>query len=57
MCTEQAGEATETVMRHFVLAGPKQLHDVHSRLQLTYPEGIAEQLHKCIVSAASGVPP
>jgi len=50
----QAGEATETVMRHFVLAGPKQLHDVHSRLQLTHPEGIAEQLHKCIVSAASG---
>ena len=43
-------------MRHFVLSGPKQVHDVHSRLRLQHPRGKAVQLHKCIVSASSGAP-
>lgn len=51
---QQVGEATDTVMRHFVLAAAGQLHDVHTRLTLDYPEGTASQLHKCIVAAASG---
>lgn len=41
-------------MRHFVLAGPQQVHDVHTKLRLEHPRGVAKQLHKCIVSAASG---
>lgn len=41
-------------MRHFVLSGPVQTHDVHTKLRLQHPGGEATQLHKCIVSAASG---
>lgn len=51
---DQVGEATDTVMRHFVLAAAGQLHDVHTKLTLKHPEGTASQLHKCIVAAASG---
>ena len=43
-------------MRHFVLAGPGQVHDVHTKLRLQHPRGEATQLHKCIVSAPSGEP-
>ncbi len=41
-------------MGHFLLCGPGQLHDLHSKLQLDHPHGTANQLHKCIVSHASG---
>ncbi|KAK9826208.1 hypothetical protein WJX81_008547 [Elliptochloris bilobata] len=51
---EQGGEATDTVLRSFLLAGEAQLHDLHSKLHLQHPAGTAAQLHKCIVAAASG---
>lgn len=50
----QLGAGTSSVLRHFLLCGPGQLHDLHSRLELNAPRGHADQLHKCIVSAASG---
>ncbi|EFJ51036.1 iron-sulfur cluster assembly protein [Volvox carteri f. nagariensis] len=50
----QGGPETHTEMGHFLLCGPNQLHDLHSRLQLDHPHGTANQLHKCIVSHASG---
>jgi hypothetical protein len=52
----QLGEETFTCMRHFVLSGPGQVHDVHTKLRLQHPRGEATQLHKCIVSAPSGEP-
>ena len=33
-------------MRAFLLSGPSQLHDLHSKLQLEHPGGVANQLHK-----------
>lgn len=50
----QVGPETNTDMGHFLLCGPGQLHDLHSKLQLDHPQGTANQLHKCIVSHASG---
>lgn len=50
----QTGEETRTNMRHFVLSGRGQTHDVHTKLRLQHPRGEATQLHKCIVSAPSG---
>lgn len=50
----QVGPDTSTVMRHFLLAGAGQLQDLHSKLVLDHPRGEADQLHKCIVSSASG---
>lgn len=51
---QQTGEETRTNMRHFVLSGRGQTHDVHTKLRLQHPRGEAAQLHKCIVSAPSG---
>lgn len=51
---KQEGGDTVTEMRHFLLAGPSQTCDLHSRLELNHPQGTANQVHKCIVSAASG---
>jgi hypothetical protein len=50
----QVGPDTTTTMRHFILAGAQQLHDLHTKLDLAHPRGSANQLHKCIVSHASG---
>lgn len=50
----QTGPETVTTMKHFLLAGAGQLQDLHSKLQLDHPRGQAEQLHKCIASAATG---
>ncbi|KAF8065543.1 IDA4 [Scenedesmus sp. PABB004] len=50
----QSGPDTVTSLRHFLLAGAGQLQDLHSKLVLDHPRGQAEQLHKCIASAASG---
>lgn len=41
-------------MRHFLLCGAQQLHDLHSKLELNHPRGKADQLHKCIVSHSTG---
>lgn len=51
---QQVGEATSTTLRAFTVCGEGQLHDLHSKLHLNHPEGRANQLHKCIASAASG---
>eukprot|EP00878_Enallax_costatus_P007611 GHUV01007969.1.p1 GENE.GHUV01007969.1~~GHUV01007969.1.p1 ORF type:complete len:263 (+),score=86.50 GHUV01007969.1:108-791(+) len=50
----QTGSDTITTMKHFLLAGAGQLQDLHSKLRLDYPRGDANQLHKCIASAATG---
>lgn len=34
----QGGPRTHTEMRHFVLAGAGQLHDLHTKLSLDHPE-------------------
>lgn len=47
----QLGERTNTNMKHFILAGDGQTHDLHTTLALDYPEGVADQLHKCIVAS------
>ena len=47
---EQLGADTETTMRSFILSGESELHDLHSKLRLNHPRGLAEQLHKCIAS-------
>jgi Fe-S cluster assembly protein SufD len=46
----QAGAATATSLRAFLLAGAGQLHDLHSKLTLDHPGGTAAQLHKCIAA-------
>lgn len=51
---QQGGVETSTTMRHFLLCGAGQLHDLHTRLVLDHPEGSADQLHKCIVSDSTG---
>ena len=51
---KQLGPRTETVLGCFNLAGANQTLDLHSTLQLDYEEGKSDQIHKCIVSAASG---
>ena len=47
----QLGERTHTEMKHFLLAGEGQTHDLHTTLQLDHPEGTADQIHKCIAVA------
>jgi len=47
----QTGPATHTSLRSFLLAGPDQAHDLHSRLELDHPDGTANQLHKCIAAS------
>ena len=49
----QLGERTHTEMKHFILAGDDQLHDLHTKLALDYPEGTADQIHKCIAATDS----
>lgn len=51
---EQVGPETSTRMHHFLLCGSNQLHDLHTKLVLDHPHGQADQLHKCIVSHATG---
>jgi len=54
---EQLGAETVTVMKSFLLAGQGQLHDLHSKLKLDFPDSRAEQIHKCIAvdSTSRGV--
>lgn len=49
----QLGERTNTVMKHFLLAGEGQTHDLHTKLKLDHPEGTANQVHKCIAVSDS----
>lgn len=50
----QGGPDTSTTMRHFLISGSGQLHDLHTKLELNHPRGVAAQLHKCIVAHSSG---
>lgn len=38
MLAGQGGPRTKTSMNHFLLSGPGQLHDLHTKLHLEYPE-------------------
>jgi Fe-S cluster assembly protein SufD len=49
----QAGAATRTSLRAFLLASADQLHDLHSKVHLEHPDGVADQLHKCIAAHPS----
>ena len=51
---QQAGPDTHTTLRHFLISGSSQLHDLHTKLELNHPRGVAAQLHKCIVAHSSG---
>lgn len=51
---KQDGEKTSTTLRHFLLCDAGQVHDLHTSLVLDHPDGTANQLHKCIVSDATG---
>lgn len=50
----QLGPDTNTTMRHFLISGASQLHDLHTKLDLNHPRGVASQLHKCIVAHSTG---
>jgi Fe-S cluster assembly protein SufD len=45
----QRGEGTETTLNGLTLIGGEQLADTHSAIALNHPNGITNQLHKCIV--------
>ncbi len=45
----QTGEGTETTLNGLTLIGGEQLADTHSAIALNHPNGITNQLHKCIV--------
>ena len=45
----QTGEGTETTLNGLTLIGGEQLADTHSAISLNHPNGITNQLHKCIV--------
>ncbi|GJP31760.1 hypothetical protein CLOM_g14968 [Closterium sp. NIES-68] len=51
---QQLGRQTETNVDTFALAGGRQVQDLHSSLVLDFPGGVTRQLHKCIVSDATG---
>lgn len=50
----QLGPRTNTELACFNLAGEGQCLDLHSKVVLDHEEGTTDQVHKCIVSAASG---
>ena len=50
----QLGPRTNTELACFNLAGAGQCLDLHSSVTLDHEEGATDQVHKCIVSAASG---
>jgi Fe-S cluster assembly protein SufD len=51
---EQLGPRTVTELSCFNLAGAGQCMDLHSSVTLDHEEGKTDQVHKCIVSSASG---
>jgi Fe-S cluster assembly protein SufD len=51
---EQLGARTNTELACFILAGAGQCLDLHSAVTLDHEEGKTNQIHKCIVSAATG---
>lgn len=51
---EQLGPDTKTEISTFLLAGDRQLQDLHSNVLLDHPRGQTRQVHKCIVTHATG---
>lgn len=51
---EQLGPRTVTELACFILAGAGQCLDLHSSVTLDHEEGKTDQVHKCIVSSATG---
>ncbi len=45
----QIGAQTETYLNGLAMVNGEQETDTHSTIALTYPHGITDQLHKCIV--------
>jgi Fe-S cluster assembly protein SufD len=45
----QTGEGTETTLNGLTLISGEQVADTHSAIALNHPNGITNQLHKCIV--------
>jgi Fe-S cluster assembly protein SufD len=45
----QTGEGTETTLNGLIIIGREQLADTHSAIALNHPNGISNQLHKCII--------
>lgn len=45
----QTGEGTQTTLNGLTMIGGKQVADTHSAIALNYPNGISNQLHKCII--------
>lgn len=50
---KQAGAQTETTLKGLALLDGEQICDTHSDVQLNYPHGTVDQLHKCIVDDAA----
>lgn len=46
----QTGEGTNTRLNGLTLVSGKQLADTHSLVACNYPNGTADQLHKCIIA-------
>jgi Fe-S cluster assembly protein SufD len=51
----QLGEMTQTSLIGLVQARGEQTIDIHTKVDLNYPNGIVEQLQKCILSDRSNV--
>ena len=49
----QQGEQTETRLNGLTLIGGEQVSDTHSVINLRYPHGTANQLHKCILDGSA----
>ncbi|MCA1991371.1 MAG: Fe-S cluster assembly protein SufD [Coleofasciculus sp. S288] len=45
----QTGEGTQTTLNGLTMIGGKQVADTHSAIALNHPNGISNQLHKCII--------
>jgi Fe-S cluster assembly protein SufD len=45
----QAGEGTQTTLNGLTLISGEQVADTHSTVALEFPNGMVDQLHKCII--------
>ncbi|NEQ87885.1 MAG: Fe-S cluster assembly protein SufD, partial [Moorea sp. SIO2I5] len=49
----QMGEGTETILNGLTAISEQQLADTHSALMLNHPNGISNQLQKCIIDGSA----
>jgi Fe-S cluster assembly protein SufD len=54
LLVSQAGLNTDTDIKHFILAGENQSHDIRSKIQLDYPMAAVNHFHKSIVAQSTG---